>query len=128
LSEALVLVVDDDRNVRDTVRDVLAIEDIPVQACGPEEDILGMLRAGTLRVVVTDLNMPTRDGVELVQQIGELERELGREIPVFVITGAGGESRLQDALDRGARGAFPKPFDLDEFTGRIRQELERLGG
>lgn len=122
--EPQVLVVDDDPNVRETIRDLLELEEIPVLVLGPTADVPGLLRQHPIRVVVTDLNMPERDGLEVIQLVTATSRELNREIPVYILTGAGGEARLEQALREGATRWFPKPFDLDQFTQALREVLE----
>ena len=126
MSEPSVLVVDDDKNVRETIRDVLSLGGIAVVAAGPDEDLPRLVREHGVRVVVTDLNMPQIDGLDLLLRVKALAGELGLEIPVFVVTGAGGEGRVEEALSMGASGFFPKPFDLEDFTARIRSELTRV--
>jgi CheY-like chemotaxis protein len=119
----MVLVVDDDANVRDTIRDLLALEEISARVVSPEEDVIGLLSQLPIRVVVTDLNMPGMDGVDLVERVKKECETLGYDIPVYVLTGAGGEGRLEQARMSGAAGTFPKPFDLDEFTDTLREAL-----
>lgn len=121
-----VLVVDDDQNVRETIRDVLLLEDIPVVVLEPRPSVLERVRSGEFQLIITDLNMPEIDGLDLVRTAAEASKELGREIPVFVVTGVGGESRAQEAVALGAAGFFPKPFDLDTFLGEIQGTLARL--
>ncbi len=126
MSERLVLVVDDDKNVRETIRDVLFLEGIPVEAVEPGPEIEALLSKDRISLVVTDLNMPRMDGLELLSLVQSTEKTLGRTIPVFVVTGAGGEGRVQQALDKGAAGYFPKPFDLEEFLGAVQKALAEV--
>lgn len=123
MSSAPVLLIDDDRNVRDTVRDMLDLEGIPARGVEPDVDLEAALRDEGVRVIVTDLNMPQRDGIQILQEVRRLSQELGIRVSVFVATGAGGEGRLLEAEAEGAVGCFQKPFDLDAFVGRIRDEL-----
>ncbi len=122
---AMVLVVDDDANVRDTIRDLLTLEGIPVLAVGPDVDLDALLEREPIGVVVTDLNMPHVHGTEIVARVRRVAEARGVTIPVFVLTGAGGEGTLETTISEGAAGYFPKPFDIDVFTETIRSALAR---
>lgn len=127
MPERTVLVVDDDANVRDTIRDILSLGGIQVEAMGPGPRVDELLDSGAVYLVVTDLNMPQMDGLEMLAKAQAAAKLVGRDIPVFVVTGAGGEGRAQDALDQGAAGYFPKPFDVDDFLDRILAALGEGG-
>lgn len=128
MSERTVLVVDDDANVRETIRDILALGGIRVEAMGPCPRVDELLDSGTVALVVTDLNMPQMDGLQMLAKTKAAAKQVGRDIPVFVVTGAGSEGRAQDILDQGATGFFPKPFDVDVFLDRILAALEEAAG
>lgn len=127
MSERTVLVVDDDANVRETIRDILSLGGVQVEATGPGPRVDELLDSGLVFVVVTDLNMPQMDGLEMIAKTKAAAKQMGRDIPVFVVTGAGGEGRAQDAIAQGAAGFFPKPFDVDDFLDRILAALEEAG-
>ncbi len=109
-----VLVVDDDPDIRDTLRDVIEAEGFCV-VCAPNGDAaLDVLRRG-LRpaLVVLDLMMPAMSGWELLAAI-RAERALA-DIPVAVISAAGGR-----AAPKGATHFLRKPVALDTLIDLIR--------
>lgn len=118
-----VLVVDDDLAILGTVMDVLAMEDIPARSTSNSLTVEGILRETEIAVVVSDINMPNLDGLELLQRIQVLQSEIGRSIRVVILTGAGSEERGSLAVSMGAWRYMPKPFDIDDFVACIREAM-----
>ena len=114
-----VVVVDDDENMRDTVADILAMEGYDVHRFSQASEVLPWVEGRSVDLVVTDLNMPDMDGVQLLAAL----RKAGGHIPVIVLTGAGFEHRAEDVLARGAHACFAKPFDIDVFLNAVSEVL-----
>ena len=108
-----VLVIDDDPDIRRTVSRILRVGGYkPVEAVGGREGIDALMR-GRFVLVITDLFMPSQDGIETIQRIRELEPDM----PIIAISGAGdGDfSPLQDAKLMGANRIIAKPFTVDDI-------------
>jgi DNA-binding NtrC family response regulator len=129
-----VLVVDDDDGVRFTVTSVLEDAGMTVVQARHGGEALERLDAEDLiHVVVTDLRMPTMDGMALLEAITQ------RDDPprVIVMTAYGDERAAVDAMKAGAWDYFRKPFDIDELaavvgraaeTVRLQGHVDRLEG
>jgi DNA-binding response OmpR family regulator len=115
-----VLVVDDDRRVRDLIR--LTLEeggfDVTTAADGAEAiAFAGSVRPG---VLVLDLTLPRADGFAVAAAVRRLH---GDGVPIVVITADG--SPAEKARRIGALGWLRKPFDVDELTELVGRALER---
>lgn len=72
-------------------------------------------------LIVTDIQMPRMDGIEMIKRIRE--SQAGKRIPIIVMS-AYGQRRITDALDAGADGVIEKPIDLDNFLETVRSKLQ----
>ena len=111
-SAAKILIVEDDPNIRDTLRDVLVEEGYSVFSARDGSEAMGMLKGiGRPVLLLLDLNMPVMDGVTLLSHLREWpDRE---QIEVVVMSGA-----VHPEWFRGAPGvlkAFKKPFEVSDF-------------
>jgi len=71
-------------------------------------------------LIVTDIQMPRMDGIEMIKRIRE--SKLCKKIPIIVMS-AYGQRRITDALDAGADGIVEKPIDLQTFLETIKSKL-----
>jgi CheY-like chemotaxis protein len=71
-------------------------------------------------LIVTDIQMPRMDGIEMIKRIRESQK--GKKIPIIVMS-AYGQRRINDALAAGADGVVEKPIDLDVFLETVRSKL-----
>jgi two-component system response regulator MprA len=120
-----ILVVDDERAVRESLRRALQLEGYEVELAEDGADALAKLNGGgTPDAVILDVLMPTIDGLEVCRRI----RREGNAVPVLMLTArAEVESRVA-GLDAGADDYLPKPFALEELLARLRALLRRSGG
>ena len=120
-----ILVVDDERAVRESLRRALQLEGYEVELAEDGADALAKLNGGgTPDAVILDVLMPTIDGLEVCRRI----RRDGNSVPVLMLTArAEVESRVA-GLDAGADDYLPKPFALEELLARLRALLRRSGG
>ena len=117
-----VLVVDDDRAVRFTLRAILEDEgEIEVEVLEAADGLEGLARLETdgADLVITDLRMPRLDGFGL---LAALQARPGAP-PVVVLTAHGNERTAVDAIKLGALDYFAKPFDPDEVSRVVRRAL-----
>ena len=117
------LVVDDDRALRDVLRRALTLAGYEVRLA---EDGAGALSdvAGTVPdAVVLDIGLPDIDGLEVCRPL----RREGNRVPVLMLTARDAVSDRIDGLDAGADDYLVKPFDIDELKARLRALLRRAG-
>jgi two-component system, OmpR family, response regulator MprA len=118
-----ILVVDDDRAVRDAVRRALQLDGYEVQAAENGTQAIEMVVQGVPDAVVLDLGMPGIDGLEVCRRL----RQLGNRVPILILTARDAVADRIDGLDVGADDYMVKPFDLGELKARLRALLRRAG-
>jgi two-component system response regulator MprA len=116
-----VLVVDDDRDVRDSLRRSLTFEGYLVTTAADGEQALASVVAERPDIVVLDLQMPRLDGLETCRRL----RQQGDDVPVLMLTARDGTRDRVTGLDAGADDYLPKPFALEELFARLRALLRR---
>src|SRR5437016_9602307 len=84
-----ILIVDDDSLILETVTDVLRMEGFNTIGTTDSLSVPSILEANPVEIVITDVNMPNRDGLQLLDDINELEKRLKRHFLVIVLTGTG---------------------------------------
>ncbi|WP_460447920.1 response regulator transcription factor [Alsobacter sp. SYSU BS001988] len=117
-----VFIVDDDGAVRDALRLVFEMEGFRVQAFPDGASFLAAARSRTPDVVVLDVHMPGRSGLEVLQELGP---HYGA--PVFMISGQGDIPMAVEAIRQGAHDFIEKPFDADTVVQRVRDAIEARG-
>src|SRR5581483_11131846 len=110
-----VLVVDDDRAVREALRRALSLAGYEVQLAEGGAQALDLLAGALPDVVVLDVAMPAVDGLEVCRRL----RRLGNRIPVLMLTARDAVADRIDGLDAGADDYMVKPFDLGELRARL---------
>jgi two-component system, OmpR family, response regulator MprA len=117
-----ILVVDDDRSLRDALRRALGLADYEVETAGNGQQALGAAASATPDALVLDLGLPDMDGLEVCRRL----RASGNRVPVLVLTARDAVSDRIDGLDAGADDYLVKPFDLGELKARLRALLRRV--
>jgi two-component system, OmpR family, response regulator MprA len=118
-----VLVVDDERAVRDSLRRALELEGYDVELATDGADALHRLDAnGQPDAVVLDVLMPGVDGLEVCRRL----RQKGNGVPVLMLTARTEIENRVAGLDAGADDYLPKPFALEELLARLRALLRRV--
>ena len=118
-----ILVVDDDRAVRDALRRALTLGGYEVQAAEGGQQGLTQIATGLPDAVVLDVGMPGVDGLEVCRRL----RGSGNRVPVLMLTARDAVSDRIDGLDAGADDYLVKPFDVGELQARLRALLRRSG-
>jgi two-component system, OmpR family, response regulator MprA len=118
------LVVDDDRGLRDVLRRTLSLAGYEVLLAETGSDALSQVSSVVPDAVVLDVGLPDIDGLEVCR----LLRREGNRVPVLMLTARDAVSDRIDGLDAGADDYLVKPFDIDELRARIRALLRRAGG
>ncbi len=119
-----ILVVDDDRAVRDSLRRSLAFNGYEVELASDGAQALEMVAADRPDAMVLDVMMPRLDGLEVARRL----RGIGDDLPILVLTARDEVSDRVSGLDAGADDYLPKPFALEELLARLRALLRRTGG
>lgn len=121
-----VLVVEDDRELRELVRRYLERAGYAVHTTGSGAEALGLLATGGVRLVVLDLGLPDVDGLEVLAAARQGQE--GREVPVVVLTARSQVEDRIDGLRRGADDYVTKPFSPTELVLRVQAVLHRTWG
>jgi two-component system, OmpR family, response regulator MprA len=117
-----VLVVDDERAVRDSLRRALELEGYDVELAADGEEALERLaQNGEPDAVVLDILMPKMDGLEVCRRL----RREGHHLPVLMLTARDEVENRVAGLDAGADDYVTKPFALEELLARLRALLRR---
>src|SRR5436189_2370678 len=119
-----ILVVDDDRSVRDALRRALTLAGYDVEGVEDGKQALTRLSTSAPDAVVLDVGLPEVDGLEVARRL----REAGDRTPILMLTARDAISDRIDGLDAGADDYLVKPFDLGELKARIRALLRRSSG
>ncbi|PSC06800.1 DNA-binding response regulator [Alsobacter soli] len=117
--EQEVFIVDDDGAVRDALRLVFEMDGYHVTAFPDGGSFLSAARTRTPSVVILDVHMPGRSGLEVLQELGP---HYGA--PVFMISGQGDIPMAVEAIRHGAHDFIEKPFDAETVLARVREAIE----
>jgi two-component system response regulator MprA len=116
-----ILVVDDDRAVRDSLRRSLAFNGYQVELANDGQAALDAVLTQRPDAMVLDVMMPRVDGLEVCRRL----RSGGDDLPILVLTARDAVSDRVAGLDAGADDYLPKPFALEELLARLRALLRR---
>jgi DNA-binding NtrC family response regulator len=106
MGKNMILVVDDEKNIRLTMSQSLEVLEIPVQTAVNGEEALQKLQEGTFALVFLDLKMPGMDGMEVLRRI----KSNWPKIRVVIITAHGTIQSAVEAMKLGAVDFLQKPF------------------
>jgi two-component system response regulator MprA len=120
-----ILVVDDERALRDSLRRALALEGYEVELAADGEEALDRLGSRELEpdAIVLDVLMPRLDGLEVARRL----RRAGNQTPILMLTARDQVDDRVAGLDAGADDYVVKPFALEELFARVRALLRRAG-
>lgn len=119
-----VLLVEDDPMIGESVRKGLQQDGFAVDWVRDGVSAEAAWRANPFDVMLLDLGLPCRDGLEVLRTL----RRAKQDLPVLVVTARDAVRDRVAGLDAGADDYLVKPFDLDELAARIRALLRRRGG
>jgi two-component system response regulator MprA len=116
-----VLVVDDDRAVRESLRRSLEFNGYAVSLAEDGASALAGISGTNPDAIVMDVMMPRLDGIETTRAL----RSVGNHVPILVLTARDAVGDRVEGLDAGADDYLTKPFALDELLARLRALLRR---
>ena len=120
-SRPRVLVVDDDRAVRESLRRSLEFNGYDVALAGDGAEALAGIAGIAPDAIVMDVMMPRLDGIETTKAL----RAAGNDLPILVLTARDSVGDRVEGLDAGADDYLTKPFALEELLARLRALLRR---
>jgi two-component system KDP operon response regulator KdpE len=115
-----ILLIEDDPQIRKFLRAMLIAEDYRLYEAAAGHDGLAQAAARNPDLVLLDLGLPDKDGIQIIHEIRNWSR-----VPILVISARGHEKDKIDALDAGADDYVTKPFTSGEVSARIRAALRR---
>jgi two-component system chemotaxis response regulator CheY len=115
-----VLIVDDSAAIRKILQRVLRQTDLPlgeIKEAGDGTEAVEILRNRSFGLILSDINMPQMDGLQLLGRIKEMDHL--RNIPVIMITTEGGQGKVMEAVQLGATGYVRKPFTAEQIKEKL---------
>lgn len=116
-----ILVIDDEKSIRSSLREILEYEKYEVEEAGDGMEGLKMIKSGNFDAVLCDIKMPKMDGIEVLDNI----ISNGDDFPVIMISGHGNVDTAVDAIKKGAFDYISKPLDLNRLLITVRNALDR---
>ena len=116
-----ILVVDDEHQITRVLKRSLLAHRYDVRTASDGEAALDLFHDFHPDLVITDLQMPEMNGIELCREIRKISK-----VPIIVLSVKGEEKTKVEALDAGADDYVTKPFGMDELLARVRAALRRL--
>ncbi len=116
-----ILVIDDERSIRNTLKEILEYEKFSVDLAENGVEGLEMYKKGSYDIVLCDIKMPEMDGLEVLEKIYEEEDET----QVIMISGHGNIDNAVEAIKKGAYDFIEKPLDLNRLLITIRNALDK---
>lgn len=120
------LIVDDSTAIRKILMRVLSQTGLPlgqVLEAGDGREALKLIEANDIDLILSDINMPNMDGLELLRTLRESPK--WRDVPVVMITTEGGQARVEEAVALGAASYVRKPFSADLLRDKLAALLTR---
>ncbi|MGD8603706.1 MAG: response regulator transcription factor [Anaerolineales bacterium] len=119
-NDVRVLVVDDEKSLRDFVRRNLEVRSYSVETAANGLEALALMQQQTFDLVILDLMMPNMDGLETTRKI-----RMNSRVPIIVLTALGEETDKIQAFEMGVDDYLTKPFGVGELLARVRAVLRR---
>jgi two-component system nitrogen regulation response regulator NtrX len=118
---AHILVIDDERSIRNTLKEILEYEKYTVDLAEHGLEGIEKFRNGTYDIVLCDIKMPEMDGLEVLEKIFEE----GGEAQVIMISGHGNIDTAVEAIKKGAYDFIEKPLDLNRLLVTVRNAMDK---
>ena len=116
-----ILIVEDDRAVRNLISTTLQINDYEYDLAIDGKNALQLMTSNKYDIVFIDLGLPDIDGIEIIKKFRDFSTT-----PVIVISARTHDEDKIEALDAGADDFLTKPFNVDELLARVRSTLRRI--
>lgn len=117
-----ILIVDDERSIRNSLKEILEFEKFTVDLAEDGPSGLKKLKENTYDVALCDIKMPKMDGMEVLQSV----LAAGIETPMIMISGHGNVETAVEAIKLGAYDFIEKPLDLNRTLVTLRNAMDRV--
>ena len=117
-----VLVVDDERHIRDILHESFESQGYSVELAEDGEKALGLLRKNRYQLMILDIRMPSRDGLALLAEAGSF---MEPAMPVIVLTGMASDQEIEQARALGASLCLRKPFQVETLLAEAARFLDK---
>jgi len=118
---AKILIADDERSIRRTLKEILEFEKFTVDEAGDGLECLSKIKQSDYDVVLLDIKMPNLDGLEALERI----QQINSDIPVIMISGHANIDTAVEAVKKGAFDFISKPPDLNRMLITIRNAMDK---
>ena len=118
---AKILVIDDEKSIRETLKEILEYEDHQVDLAEDGEVGLELFKENKYEIVLLDIKMPKKDGIEVLEDIFKI----ATDIPVIMISGHGNIDTAVESIKKGAYDFIEKPLDLNRLLVTIRNAMDK---
>ncbi|MGQ7870902.1 sigma-54-dependent transcriptional regulator [Sunxiuqinia sp. sy24] len=116
-----ILVIDDERSIRNTLKDILEFEKYQVDLAEDGQKGIDLIRKNEYDIVLCDIKMPGMDGIEVLEKI----QILAPDVPVVMISGHGNIDTAVESIKKGAFDYIEKPLDLNRLLITIRNAMDK---
>jgi DNA-binding NtrC family response regulator len=116
-----ILIIDDERSIRNTLKDILEYEKYQVDLAEEGTAGLELVKKNEYDIVLCDIKMPGMDGIEVLEKI----QEEGIDTPVVMISGHGNIDTAVESIKKGAYDFIEKPLDLNRLLITIRNAMDK---
>ena len=116
-----ILVIDDERSIRNTLKDILEYEKYNVDLAEDGSKGIEKIKTAEYDIVLCDIKMPGMDGIEVLEHLVELTPDT----PVVMISGHGNIDTAVDSIKKGAFDYIEKPLDLNRLLITIRNAMDK---
>lgn len=114
-----ILIVEDDDAIRSSIKDFLTESDYKTFSAPSAEEAFEIIKSGTIQIVITDIKLPGKNGLQLTSQIKQ-----NYDIDVIVMTGYSENYSYEEAINKGASDLVFKPFRFEELLLRLKRVLK----
>ncbi|HEX8515412.1 MAG TPA: sigma-54 dependent transcriptional regulator [Bacteroidia bacterium] len=118
---AKILIIDDEKSIRKTLREILEYEKYQVEEAADGAEGLGKIQKEKFDIILCDIKMPKMDGIEVLEKI----MALSVDTPVVMVSGHGNIETAVEAVKKGAFDFIAKPLDLNRLLVTIRNAMDK---
>lgn len=116
-----ILIIDDEKNIRKSLREILEFEKYKVEEAEDGISGMNMLGKDSFDLILCDIKMPKLDGMDLLHKL----YESGSDVPIVMMSGHGNIETAVEAVKKGAYDFLSKPIDLNRLLVTVRNAMEK---
>lgn len=118
---AKILIIDDEKSIRKTLREILEYEKYQVEEAADGAEGLALIQKDKFDIILCDIKMPKMDGIEVLDKI----MKLSVDTPVIMVSGHGNIETAVEAVKKGAFDFIAKPLDLNRLLVTLRNAMDK---